>query len=69
MNNWYLITQELYLLVEWLQTTKKNDYLSVREWQCERIQSIFSLRIKYIWYTDTSLKIDLDNDNAHLTLG
>lgn len=41
----------MYLLVEWLETTK-NDYVSVGEWQCERIQSIFSLRIKYMYMID-----------------
>lgn len=54
----YLKTRGMYLSVKWLQIDckllQKNIYVSVREWQCERTESIFffsayQIRMIY-WY-------------------
>lgn len=67
----YLKTRGMYLSVEWLQIDckllQKKIYVSVREWQCERTESIFfSVRTKYVWYTDTRLYIVRINNGNNL---
>lgn len=56
----YLKTRGMYLSVEWLQIDckllQKKIYVSVREWQCERTESIFffsAYQIRMIYWHKT----------------